>query len=194
MRSLGALLAASLLVVATASADEATRSIHDVATIQNGSGQARMLFRIGDLSDLGPIVIKHATLRIPVAGEAAARSLDLRVHNLTTDWAPGSVGWTSGWTRSGGDFESGVYGGATVDLSRGGTTVNVDVASLLKDTYEMGIPSYGLLLTADTNYVDGLDAEDVSRFAALASAELDVDYVRVSRSPSSFLANDGRGE
>jgi hypothetical protein len=113
-------------------ADRATRTIHDVATIDNGSGRARILFRIGDLSDLGPIVIKHATLRIPLSGDAVARGLDLRVHNLTTDWNPASVNWTNGWTRPGGDFEDGVYGGAVVDLSRGGTTASFDVAPLLK--------------------------------------------------------------
>jgi hypothetical protein len=56
----------------------------------------------------------------------------------------------------------------------------------------MGIRSFGLLLTADTNYVDGLDTEDVSRFANLSAAVLDVDYVRVSRSPSRFLTEEGR--
>lgn len=65
MRSLLAMWTVSVLAVATVSADEATRTIHDVAAIENGSGQARILFRIGGLSDLGPILIKHAILRIP---------------------------------------------------------------------------------------------------------------------------------
>jgi hypothetical protein len=193
MRKALGMIAVALLMATPTLADRATRTIHDVATIDNGSGRARILFRIGDLSDLGPIVIKHATLRIPLSGDAVARSLDLRVHNLMADWSPGSVERSSGWTRPGGDFEDGVYGGTSVELSRGATTANVDVSSLLKDTYEMGIRSFGLLLTADTNYVDGLDTEDVSRFANLGPAVLDVDYVRVSRSPHRFLAEDVRG-
>lgn len=128
-----------------------------------------------------------------MSGDAVARSLDLRVHNLTTDWDRASADWTTGWTRPGGDFEDGVYGGAKVDLSRGATTVNLDVSSLLKDTYELAVPSYGLLLTANTNYADGLDTEDLARFADLSSAVVDVDYIRVSRSPSRFLTEDGRG-
>jgi hypothetical protein len=192
MRKALGMIAVALLMATPTLADRATRTIHDVATIDNGSGRARILFRIGDLSELGPIVVKHATLRIPLSGDAVARSLDLRVHNLTTDWNPGSVDWSSGWTRPGGDLEDGVYGGTRVELSRGATTANVDVSSLLKDTYEMGIRSFGLLLTADTNYVDGLDTEDVSRFANLSAAVLDVDYLRVSRSPSRFLTEEGR--
>ena len=186
-------LAALALTVTSASADQATRTIHDVATIENGSGQARILFRVGDLSDLGPIIIQRAQLRIPITGEAAARSLDVRVHNLTTDWNAGSVSWTSGWTRAGGDFEYGMYGAGLVDLSRGATTAVLDVSSLLKDTYEMEVPSRGVILTADTNYADGLDASDLSRFANLGSAVVEVEYVRVSRTPASLLAEGVRG-
>jgi hypothetical protein len=187
------MVAIALLAAPSARADQATRTTHDVATIENGSGQARILFRVGDLSDLGPIVIKRATLRIPITGEAASRALELRVHNLTTDWSPGSADWNSGWSRAGGDFEDAVYGGARIDLSRGATTVSLDVSPLLKDTYEMGVPSYGLLLTADTTYTDGFDSEDLSRFAGLSSAVLDLDYVRVSRAPRSVLDEDVRG-
>jgi hypothetical protein len=145
MRQAIVLIAVGLLTATPALADRATRTIHNVATIENGSGQARILFRVGDLSELGPIVIKHATLQIPVSGDAVARSLELRVHNLTTDWSPGSVGWSSGWTRPGGDFEDGVYGGTRVELSRGATTANLDVSSLLKDTYEVGCSSSHLI-------------------------------------------------
>ena len=192
MRTLWGVTAA-LLLAATAFADQATRTIHDVATIENGSGQARILFRIGDLSDLGPIIIQRAQLRVPISGEAVARSLDVRVHNLTTDWNAGSVNWTSGWTRAGGDFEYGMYGARLVDLSRGATTAVLDVSSLLKDTYEMEVPSRGVILTADTNYTDGLDASDLSRFANLGSAVVEVEYVRVSRTPASLLAEGVRG-
>ena len=185
---------AVLAVLATAPVQAGvTRTIHDVATIENGAGEARLLFRAGDLSDLGPIVIKRAVLRIPLAGAAVARSLDLRVHNVTTDWNPGGVSWNTGWVRAGGDFEDSVYGGVVVDLSRGPTTVNLDVSSLLKDTYELEVPSYGLILTANTNYAVGLDTDDLSRFAGLSSAVLEVEYVRVSRSPRSLLDEDVRG-
>ena len=188
-------LTAVAVVLLTAPTIQAgvTRTVHDVATIENGAGQGRLLFRTGDLSDLGPIVIKRAVLRIPLSGAAVARSLDLRVHNVTTAWNPGSVSWNTGWVRAGGDFEDSVYGGAVVDLSRGPTTVNLDVSTLLKDTYELEVPSYGVILTANTNYAVGLDTDDLSRFANLSSAVLEVDYVRVARAPRSILAEESRG-
>jgi hypothetical protein len=175
-----------LLVASVARANEFQHSISDVAYIDNGQGQSRVLFRWGDLSELGAIVIKRARLEIPITGSAAERTLDLHLHNVTTEWNAGSVDWSSGWTRAGGDFDDSVYSSAMLDRSRGSYTLTADVSQLLKEVYESGATSEGILLTvaSEDPEVEGIASGDVSRFSSLASGTLVVDYVKVPRPPA----------
>jgi hypothetical protein len=175
-----------LLVVPTTRANEFQHALSDVAYIDNGQGQSRVLFRWGDLSELGAFVIKRARLEIPVTGSAAERTIDLHLHNVTTEWNAGSVDWSTGWTRAGGDFDESVYSSAMLDCSLGSHTLTVDVSQLLKEVYESGSTSEGVLLTVSSENpeVVGIDSEDLSRFASLASGTLVVDYVKVPRPPA----------
>jgi hypothetical protein len=163
------------------------RAIYDVAYIDDGEGTSRILFRMGDLSDLGHFVVSSAMLNVALAGSAESRALDLRVHNMTTDWNAGSVSWTSGWTRPGGDFEEEVYASSRLDLSRGATIASIDLTPLLKETYEAGVAPRGYLITLANT--EGLTASDRSRFANLSSATVSVEAIRVPRSPADLLAN-----
>jgi hypothetical protein len=54
MRKALGMIAVALLMATPTLADRATRTIHDVATIDNGSGRARILFRIGDFQSSAP--------------------------------------------------------------------------------------------------------------------------------------------
>ena len=179
-----------LLSSTVALANGAERSLHDLSYIDNGRGESRILFRLGDLSDLGHFVVTSAVLAFPVSGTAVERSLDLRIHNVSSDWNTGSVDWTSGWTRPGGDFDDDVFARLSLDLSRGSSSASVDVSGLLKETYEAGEVPKGYLVTVASRDAEGIATADLSRFTGLATATLTVDYVRVPRSPGDLLAGD----
>jgi hypothetical protein len=182
-----AMVGLGMILAPVAHAAGVDRAIYDVAYIDDGEGASRILFRVGDLSDLGHFVVSSATLNVTLAGSAEARALDLRIHNVTTDWNAGSVSWTSGWTRPGGDFDDEVYASSRLDLSRGATTASIDLTPLLKETYEAGVTPRGYLITLANT--DGLTASDRSRFTNLSTATVSVEAIRVPRSPSDLLAN-----
>ena len=112
--------------------------------------------------------------------------MELRTHNLTTEWNAGSADWNTGWTRAGGDFDESVYSRAMLHVSRGAHTLTADVSQLLKEVYESGASSEGVLLTlhSDEAEREGIASQDLSWFSFLASATLHVDYVKVPRSPA----------
>jgi hypothetical protein len=181
----------SVLLSSTAAlANGAERSLHDLSYIHNGRGESRILFRLGDLSDLGHFVVTSAVLSFPVTGAAEERTLALRIHNVSTDWNAGSVDWTSGWTRPGGDFDEDVFAPVSLDLSRGSSTASMDVSGLLKETYEAGEVPKGYLVTVASRDAEGIVTADLSRLTGLATATLTVDYLRVPRSPGDLLAGD----
>ena len=186
MRRIGMVGLVLLLGTSMAHGNAVERSVSDVAYIDNGEGESRVLFRWGDLSELGHIVIKGARLEIPITGSATERALELRFHNLTTEWNAGSVSWSNGWSRPGGDFDESVYSALSLDLGRGAHAATADVSQLLKEVYESGASSEGVLLTlhSDEAEREGIASGDLSRFSSLASATLHVDYVKVPRSPA----------
>jgi hypothetical protein len=54
--------------------------------------------------------------------------------------------------------------------------VEIDLTPLLKEQFEKGATSEGLLLTTDPGRSLGLNPVDVLRFAGLASASIDIRY------------------
>ena len=96
------------------------------------------------------------------------------------------MSWSNGWSRPGGDFDESVYSAFSLDLGRGAHAASTDVSQLLKEVYESGASSEGVLLTlhSDDAEREGIASQDLLRFSSLASATLHVNYVKVPRSPA----------
>jgi len=178
-------LALLLLVSGSALADRRADSPSEYAVIQNGEGVYRLLFKVDELEGLGEsAAISHAELSFDLTGTTAERTVYLSLCPVTTSWSAASVGWDTGWTRPGGDFDRGLSSRATVDLSRGGGRAIFDVTPIVKEWLEQGAEYHGFLLTAQPRDGEGLRGEDVTRLSGLANASLDVRYRTGPRRPS----------
>ncbi|HMB69182.1 MAG TPA: hypothetical protein VKU85_07710 [bacterium] len=165
-----------------------TDGVRDVTVIQDASGNGRILFRAGNvLSGLTEAAVSKALLTVSMSGEASARTLPLRVHPVTTEsWTAGSVDWTAGWSRAGGDFDDEVFA-AEVNLARGGAAVVFDVTAILKEVIEAGMTADGFLLTVDPATGIGIPSADLGRFGTLSGATLEVTYRPL---PAGLLARE----
>ncbi|MBZ0270214.1 hypothetical protein K8I85_18835 [bacterium] len=180
------ILTVSLLTFLVASpvfADRRSESLASHATINNGGGDHRLLFKADGLRFLESVAIRHARIEFDLAGATADRALYLSLCPVTTEWTAGSVGWESGWTRAGGDFDEDLASDAAVDLSRGGKA-SFDVTPILKEWLEHGAEYDGFLLTVQPREGgEGIRGEDLSRLQGLQGASLVVDYRRVPPPP-----------
>jgi hypothetical protein len=174
MRTIMTVLAAGVLLIGSAGADELTRSVTDVTTITDGQGSSRILFCLGSVIDVEDIAIRKAVLhfRGSAAGE---RTVPLLVHPVTTSWSPGAVGWSTGWSREGGDYDEAVYARVEADLSSS-SEVRIDVTSLMKEVLEAGLETDGFILTVDPREGMGIASGDMSSFSGLSSAMLEMTY------------------
>jgi hypothetical protein len=153
-------------------------NVVEFATMDNGSGAARILFKVdAAVRDLEDVAIWRATLRVPVSGEAASETLRLHVYPVSRNWNAGSVDWNTGWDRPGGDFDREMYARGELALARGGAQeLEVDVTHLLKEIVEAGMPAHGFLVTVNPADGEGLRLADLPRFGSLAGAELEIRY------------------
>jgi len=110
--------------------DALSCGIKDVTTIQDGRGSSRILFNLDGAVLPENISIARATLTFDLSGAASAEALRFWIHPVTAPWSAGSVSWTSGWSRGGGDFEETVFARAEVDLSQKGA-LSIDVTPIL---------------------------------------------------------------
>lgn len=178
------ILVAALFATATsATAAERTVSLSDVSVITDPSGNSRCLFRAADLATLQNVAIARAALVVPFSGEAAERTLRLAVYPVTSEWSAGSVSWSSGWTREGGDFDEEIGARAEVDLRGGSAVARFDVTAHVKEWLEEGASHDGFLLTAQPEFGEGVSSDDVSRLGSLTGARLEVVYRTVAARP-----------
>lgn len=184
MRTLSSLATAlALLAAPAASADEAILGVKDVATITDESGVSRMLFRIDGASEFSNIAIAGATLDLALGGESEDRSLRLQIHPVTTAWTRGSVDWTNGWNRAGGDFEDDLYGRADVRFDQGATHGYFDLTTPLKEIVEMGMEADGFILTLSPVEGLGIPSDALERFAGLDEATVTIRYKPLPPTP-----------
>ena len=167
-----------LAVCVPVHADEETKDLRTIRSIDDGEGSARILFRVSELAQLDGIAIRRATLRVPLQGQVDQRTINLRVYPVTTTWNEGTVTWTNGWTRPGGDFDEEVFGRGTLELASGASELQLDVTGLLKEVVEMDLTSDGFIVSVAPGDGIGLDSDDVSRLR-LAEAEVEVRYRRI---------------
>jgi hypothetical protein len=121
---------AFLAAAGTSLAATLTTGLVDVTAIADTEGETRLLCRIDDLAavaDTRHIAVDRAILHFSLAGEAAEQRLAVQMHPITRGWNAGSVDWTTGWIRAGGDFDDDVYGRAYVHFDRATSEVSVDI-------------------------------------------------------------------
>ncbi|MGQ0721176.1 MAG: DNRLRE domain-containing protein [Candidatus Eiseniibacteriota bacterium] len=169
-------LAAGLIMTTSGVPGLFTCGIKDVSTIQDGRGSNRILFNLDGSGPSGDFSIAEATLTLDLSGTGQAGVLRLRIHPVTTQWSAAAAGWTSGWSRAGGDFEETVFARAEVDLAQTGT-VSIDVTSIMKEVLQSRMPAYGFIVTTDpATRTAGLSTAELSRLESFASASVEVHY------------------
>ncbi len=169
------ILAASLLV-SPVFAEEAIRGVEDVATIDDGEGHGRVLFRCDDLVPMENVRIWKAMLRFDVQGAPEERVLPLVIHPITRPWDAGSVDWESGWMRPGGDYDETLFARAELQLGRGSGRYSIDVTTLAKEIVESGYTCHGFLATVDRSEGIGFVEADLVRMEGLGSGNVEVHY------------------
>ncbi len=178
MACAGLVLAA---VAPSAFAAERTLAVRDVHVIEDGRGAARVLFRVGDVPSLDREAVLRATLRVPYAGAAEGRRMELRVSAVTTAWDAGR-GWSGGWRTPGGDVDPELSARASADLSGSGGVAVFDLTSAFREIHEEGTFADGFLLTERHPSREGLATEDVGRLD-FSRAVLELQTQTVLRRP-----------
>jgi hypothetical protein len=177
----------AFMVTSPAAAEKVSRSVVGVDTIEHESGVGRILFRADlDMEDEN-VAVRRALLRVPLASHEFSRAMTLRVHPVTTEWSRGSVGWTTGWTRPGADFEDLLHGRTEVSRTSEGEIV-VDISILVKEIIEHGAPNRGFILIRDPDEGLGLPASDLSGLGSLAGATVQIEWR--GRPPTSRRAGE----
>jgi hypothetical protein len=171
-------------------AEKTNADVIDVAAIEDGEGNARILFHWNSPITAEYFAIQRATLKFDVLGEAESRVLRLRFHPVTTAWTAGNVSWSSGWSEPGGDFDEDIVSSTDLDLSKGEATVFVDVSNVLKETLEIGQDLHGFLVTTDPTDATGIKEADIARFEGLASGSLEVTWRKVPAKPIELQQDD----
>jgi hypothetical protein len=181
MKSLLMITLAVLALAAPAFARQMTASVKDVTELLDGTGSARLLFRLEPAERLDGMLVSRATVTFQAVGTPSREPLRLRVYPVTTAWTAGAVSWNSGWSRAGGDYDDEIYVPVEVDLSSGSATVELDLTPLVKETVEGGAVTDGYILTADPAAAVGLADTDVASFLALSAGTVDI---RCRQAPS----------
>jgi hypothetical protein len=174
----------------TSHAETSAADIADTATIEDGQGNARILFHWSAPISSDNFAIRRATLKFDIAGEPEARVIRLRIHPVTTNWGAADVAWDNGWSEAGGDYDAEIMSAADLDLEQGASSVFVDVTSVLRGAFEQGEPSHGFLMTCDPVDGIGLKEGDLSRFEGLANASLEVSWRKVPAKPVELQQDD----
>jgi hypothetical protein len=183
---------AGFLGIQTVTAETLEGGVHDVATISDGRGAHRVLFRLHGYDPGEDTMIARAILKLELQGAPDARELEIRVYPVMTPWDPETVRWDRDWDRPGGDIRDEVYARKYVELSRGAHEIGIDVSSLVKEVVEYGLDAHGFLLTVAPNSGDGIRSEDLARFSGLANAALEVTYRNVPEPPPGDRAKANR--
>jgi hypothetical protein len=169
----GAVIAASF--TPPSSAETLRLAVKDVTTVQDGLGNSRVFFDMADPGVLGDVAVSSASVQFDLAGSSRVGTLDLAVHPVLATWSPGAATWST-------DFDESVYDRTEVDLGRTGP-VSLDVTLLVKEMLEAGVATTGFVLTAAVTEVPGLQSEDLSRLANLASGTVEIRYRRTPPRP-----------
>jgi hypothetical protein len=183
-------LLALLALSETSYGETSAADIADTATIEDGQGNARILFHWNAPINADNFAIRRATLKFEMAGEPESRVIRLRIHPVKTNWGAADVAWANGWSEAGGDYDAEIMSAAEVDLEQGASSVFVDVTSVLRAVSEQGQPTYGYLVTCDPADGIGLKEGDLSRFEGLAGASLEVSWRKVPAKPIELQQDD----
>lgn len=176
---------ATMVMPTSSFAESVDVPLRDVTTVQDGRGAVRVFFRMAALPTSDHVLIDRAVLTIPYSGEREARVLELRVCPVTESWQ-GTGEW-------GTEFDTVLYSGGRLDLSRDHGVATFDVTPALQAIRERGYAADGFVLTV-RDPESGIPAGDASRFAGLAGASLHLETTTLPSGPppSAWLARHGR--
>jgi hypothetical protein len=122
------------------------------------------------------MAISRAYLAVSTARRGGeTEPLEVQVHPISRDWVAGSVSWTAGWSRPGGDFHDEIYSRATMEPSRLGEELRIDVEAMVREMRH-GTACYGFVVTALPYQRLGLRTSDLLRLPGLSEPRLVVEY------------------
>jgi hypothetical protein len=171
------LSAAALLWPVAARAVQQTFEATDQATIEDASGESRILVLFDGLTDLDGEWIQSATLHIPLSGEIPA-DVDVMVDVPRTSWTS-AASWNSPWTKAGGDpyDEQAVVRPAKAGRSG---TLSLDVTHLVRSMAAGETPENGFLIWPADGARLGFSSGELSAFGSRSQAILEVTYRKLS--------------
>lgn len=164
-----------------ATAERLDGSVSDMTTITHPTtGIGRVVFH-ADLSVAEEhVAVRRAFIRVPRTSLTVSEDMTLRIFPVTTAWSRGSVGWASGWSQEGGDFDPDLHARAEVPAT-GSDEIVFDITMLAKEILEHGADNLGFLVSMDPKRGEGLPAEDIEGWDELSGVEVEVQYRRVPR-------------
>jgi len=155
--------------------------IEAVRLIDDGQGSYRVLLKLEPIQGIENMAISQAYIAIDSDRRSRLTSpIVLQVHPITRDWTPGTVSWTAGWTRPGGDFHDEIYARTAVDPSQLGSEVRMDVESVFREM-RYGTRFYGLILTVAPYRGIGLRSAETQALPGLSAPRLVVEYATLPR-------------
>jgi hypothetical protein len=166
--------ALSLVVISSAVAERISLPIESTCVIDDGEGTYRCLLRVGNLDALDGVIISEALLKLDTGGTLTA-PIVLQAHPILEPWSAGST-WES-FRTPGGTLDEGVYWRREIEPREMGNTVAISIRPILAEM-QAGLTAYGIALTAAPYRGDGLNANEIARLTNLASATVEVSYVR----------------
>jgi hypothetical protein len=148
-------------------------SITEVASISNEQGEFRVLFRPADLEIPDSSKIDFATIIIPKT--QSSRIISFEVCAVTRPWSSSAVGWSTPWSKAGGDFAESCISTWVIHPGVGESGHFIDVTEYVRSVAS-GEPNYGLIIKPVGEGPEGFSEDGVAVFSGLDGLKLRVLY------------------
>lgn len=175
------MLALVVGAAASTSAETIQLPVTETAVMTSPRGLSRVLLRVEDpRASLSDVRIARATLWIPCTADRDDPDLTFCAYPVTRSWG-GSVDWSQGWERPGGDVDVRRASVTHARLTRG--DVALDVTSAVKSAVEWGDTLEGILLAPIPEEREGFDTTELAHLVLNGGSYLEVDFRRVITRP-----------
>jgi hypothetical protein len=182
-RTIGGIGVAALLFTAAVRAETVSLSVTAIDFITSPDGKDRLLLQMDRPGLNAHAAIAQATLKVPMPSVLPPDGLELRLHPILTEWAPGAVDWEEGWSTPGGDIARELYGGSEFRRGTDRNTFEIDVTTIVLEMQD-GRETFGLMLLVPPHRGLGFEPEHRQILeAVLQSATLEIRYMNRLRVP-----------
>jgi hypothetical protein len=166
---------AAALAAAPTSAAILTVAGTGVTTISDGAGSSRVLLDVRGLGKLQGEWVTEATLTLAVTGTTLAEDLDLSLDLVAMDWSAGA-GWTSPWTKPGGDRLGLEDARIVIPAGSRAETLSFDVTDMVRAVADGEAGDNGFILYPTDPGRPGLDSSELAALGTVSRASLTVEY------------------